>query len=158
MSLHLILGQVRQTKPGQNGVSSQGDVVEHQLPIDSHPQLAPAFLELPGVQFARLSRLATDDAYQRVTRAGRMPRSLSALVIASSVVALVLRIASMTGKRPLANWSAAQIWICRPHTLPRRCSSGCPARRYLPFFAARAAFVRSKIRRRSFRPARRRCC
>ena len=37
--------------------------------------------------FARLRRLVTDDAYQRVPRAGRMPRSLSALVIASSVVA-----------------------------------------------------------------------
>jgi hypothetical protein len=63
--------------------------------------------------FARLRRLATDDAYQRVPRAGRMPRSLSALMIASSVVAPVLRIASMTGKRPDANWSVAPIWIQR---------------------------------------------
>jgi hypothetical protein len=44
--------------------------------------------------FARLRRFATDEAYQRVPRADRMPRSLSAPVIASSVVAPVLRIAS----------------------------------------------------------------
>jgi hypothetical protein len=31
-------------------------------------------------------------------------------------VAPVLRTASMTGRRPDANWSAATIWICRPHT------------------------------------------
>jgi hypothetical protein len=43
---------------------------------------------------------------------GCMPRSLSALVIVSSVVAPVLRIASITGKSPVANWSAAPIWIC----------------------------------------------
>ena len=40
-----------------------------------------------------------------------MPRSLSALVIASSVVAPVRRIASMTGKRPVANWLAAPILL-----------------------------------------------
>lgn len=75
--------------------------------------------------FARLRRFATDEAYQRGPRAGRMPRSLSALVIASSVVAPVLRIASMTGRRPDANWSAAAIWICRPHTPAAAMFGGC---------------------------------
>ena len=82
--------------------------------------------------FARLRRLATEEAYQRVPRAGRMPRSLSALVIASSVVAPVLRIASMIGRRPDANWSAAAVWICRPHTPAAAISKGCPARRHWP--------------------------
>ena len=79
-------------------------------PMPSLRQQLPVYKERSRTSaslFAWLRRLATDDAYQRVLRAGRMPRSLSALVIASSVVAPVLRIASMTGRRPDANWSAA---------------------------------------------------
>jgi hypothetical protein len=41
-----------------------------------------------------------------------------------------LRIASMTGRRPDANWSSAAIWICRPHTPAAACSKGCPAWRH----------------------------
>src|ERR1700704_527423 len=88
-------------------------------------------------------RGSTDDAYQRVPRAGRMPRSLSALVIASSVVAPVLRTASMTGRRPEANWSAGTIWICRPHTPAAAMFEGLPGLAPLAFLAAKAAFVRS---------------
>jgi hypothetical protein len=50
--------------------------------------------------FARASRFNTDDTCQRPPRADRMPRSLSARVIASRVVAPVLRIASTTGISP----------------------------------------------------------
>jgi hypothetical protein len=45
-------------------------------------------------------KVGTDDAYQRVSRAGRMPRSLSVLVIASSGSRQFFRMASMTGRRP----------------------------------------------------------
>ena len=76
--------------------------------------------------FERLRRLATNNAYQRVPRAGRMPRSSIALAIASSVVAPVLRTASMTGSRPHANWSAATIWIPRPHTPAAAMLRGLP--------------------------------
>ena len=48
--LHEILRQVGQAEPGQYGVQSQGDVVEHQLPFDPHLQLPFAPLELPGVE------------------------------------------------------------------------------------------------------------
>jgi hypothetical protein len=59
--LHLILGQVRNTQPGHGRVHSQGDVVEDQLPFDTHLQLAPAFLEFPGVE-AAVSRQTKSDA------------------------------------------------------------------------------------------------
>ena len=49
MSLHLVLGQVGETEPGQNRVHPQRDGVEHQLAVDPDPQRASALLELPGV-------------------------------------------------------------------------------------------------------------
>ena len=71
-------------------------------------------------------------------------------MIASSVVAPVLRIASLTGKSPFAKWSAAPIWVCRPHNPAAAMFEGLPSLAPPAFFAARAAFVRSAIRRRSF--------
>ncbi len=52
--LYLILGQVGQTKPRQGRIQPQGDVVEHQLPIDPHSQFMPTFLELPTVKALRM--------------------------------------------------------------------------------------------------------
>jgi hypothetical protein len=51
----------------------------------------------------------------------------------------VLRIASMTGRRPDANWSAATIWICRPHTPAAAMFEGLPSLAPLAFLAANAA-------------------
>ena len=48
--LHLILGQVGQAEAGQRRVEHQGDAVEHELPLDPHPEFAPALLELPGIE------------------------------------------------------------------------------------------------------------
>jgi hypothetical protein len=56
----------------------------------------------------------------------------------------------MTGRTPDANWSAATIWICRPHTPAAAMLRGLPSFAPLAFLAANAAFVRSEISRRSF--------
>jgi len=52
----------------------------------------------------------------------------------------------MTGKRPVANWSAAPICICRPHNPAAAMFERLPSLAPLAFLAARAPFVRSDIR------------
>ena len=47
MRPHLLLGQIGQAEPGQRRIEHQGAAVEHQLPFDPHPQLAPVLFRTP---------------------------------------------------------------------------------------------------------------
>jgi hypothetical protein len=50
VGLHLILGQVGKTEPGQGGIQSQSDIVERQLAFDADVDLAPVLLEFLDVE------------------------------------------------------------------------------------------------------------
>ena len=47
MRLHLILGKLGRSEPGQGGLQPEADVVEHETPFDARFDLAAAFLEFP---------------------------------------------------------------------------------------------------------------
>src|SRR4051794_23530366 len=52
MRLHLILGHIGKTDPGERSVKTQHDVVEDKLAFDPHLHLASALFELPHVNSA----------------------------------------------------------------------------------------------------------
>ena len=57
----MVLRHVGEAEPGQRRLEPQRHVVEHELPLDTHLQLALRLLELPGVQ-AAIGRQAHVDA------------------------------------------------------------------------------------------------
>lgn len=100
---------------------------------------------------ARASRFDTDETCQRPPRGDRIPRWLSALVVASIVVAPEARIAFRNG----SSWRTKTYPRLRPEprglVLPHlvkfaRLPSRAPAAR----LAAKGSLVRSEISRRSF--------
>src|SRR5690242_16918692 len=48
--LHLLLGEIGQTKAGHGRIENECARVEHKLAIDAHSQLAAVSLKLPGVK------------------------------------------------------------------------------------------------------------